>query len=105
MIDLFTLATTSLAGLALGFFFFGGLLWTVETGLSVKHTGFWFFGSWLVRMTVFIGVLYLVGAGRVERFMACTAGFLLARIIITRFFRTAVKPGGSKQETGDAPQS
>jgi len=102
MVDLFTLAAVLLVGLLLGGFFFGGLHWTVGRGLSSERPALWFLGSWLVRMTVVLGGFYLVSDGRWERFLACTAGFFIARVLTIRLTRPAVKPGISKPEAGDA---
>lgn len=109
MIDILTLVAVLLVGLSLGAFFFGGLLWTIERGLSTRHPAFWFLGSYLIRYAVVLGAFYLVSSGRWERLVVCVVGFFIARIILIRFTRLAARPSRSKQdckeEAGDATKS
>ena len=102
MIDIATMIAVLLAGLLLGTFFFGGLLWTVGRGLSAKHPAFWFLGSWVVRIAVILGAFYLVSAGRWERLLTCTSGFFIARVLLIRLSRVPAKPSSSKQGAGGA---
>jgi F1F0 ATPase subunit 2 len=102
MIDIVTMITVLFAGLLLGAFFFGGLLWTVKRGLSSKHPGFWFLGSWLVRIIVILGSFYLVSAGGWERMLVCASGFFIARFIVIRLTRSAEKKNSYTKETVDA---
>jgi F1F0 ATPase subunit 2 len=78
------------AGLALGTVFFGGLWWTVARGLGSRFAALWFFGSLLLRTGVALFGFYLVGRGSWERLLVCLAGFLIARLIVTRL--TALAP-------------
>jgi F1F0 ATPase subunit 2 len=78
------------AGLALGAVFFGGLWWTVARGLGSRFAALWFFGSLLLRTGVALFGFYLVGRGSWERLVVCLAGFLIARLIVTRL--TALAP-------------
>ena len=102
MFNVFIMIAVFIAGLLLGTFFFGGLLWTVERGLSSKHPSFWFLGSWLVRIAVVLGVFFLVSAGSWERLMVCFSGFFIARVIVIRYTRVGTKPGGSNEEVHNA---
>ena len=104
MINLVALLGSLLTGLFLGGFFFGGLFLTVERGFAVKRPALVFLGSWLARMTVVLGVLYLVAAGRWERLLVCVAGFLIARVVLIRFIRAAAWHSVSIKEARDAPQ-
>jgi F1F0 ATPase subunit 2 len=78
------------AGLALGTVFFGGLWWTVARGLGSRFAALWFFASLLLRTGVVLCGFYLVGRDSWERLVVCLAGFLIARLIITRL--TALAP-------------
>lgn len=102
MIDIVMMFTVFLAGLLLGGFFFGGLLWTVGRGLVAKHPAFWFLGSWAVRIAVVLGAFYVVSAGGWERMLVCAAGFSIARFVIIRITRASEKPSGSRREASDA---
>ncbi len=42
----------SVAGVALGTFFFGGLWWTIRKAIASEQPAIWFFGSLLLRMSV-----------------------------------------------------
>jgi F1F0 ATPase subunit 2 len=81
------------AGGALGAVFFGGLWWTVRKGVSSKRPALWFFGSLLVRMSVALAGLYLVGRGHWERLVLCLLGFMVARLAVMWLTR----PSGANQ--------
>ena len=102
MIDIVTMIAVLLAGLLLGCFFFGGLLWTVGRGLSAKYPALWFLGSFLIRIAVVLTAFYFLSNGRWEQLIVCAAGFFIARIIIIRFARIAVTTSCSRKEAGDA---
>ena len=104
MNETLTLVLAWVAGGFLGSIFFGGLWWTVRKGVSSQQPALWFFGSMLVRMSIALGGLYVVGRGHWERLVACLVGFLMARFIVT----SLTLPSGNKQtrsaqEAGRAP--
>jgi F1F0 ATPase subunit 2 len=83
------------AGVLLGAFFFGGLLWTVRKCLSARHPALWVLASLGLRTGVVLAGFHYVSAGHWERMLLCLLGFLIARLVLTRLTgRTA---------TGDAP--
>ena len=49
MSDILALALAFLAGALLGVFFFGGLWWTVQKGVTSETPALWFLGSLLLR--------------------------------------------------------
>ena len=75
------------AGALLGGFFFGGLWWTVQKGITSKRPGLWFFGSMLLRTGITLAGFYGVAADQWQRFLACLAGFIAARFIVVRLSR------------------
>ena len=78
------LSLAVMAGLALGLFYFGGLWLTVKKiPCSGKPVTF-LFGSFALRLMVTLYGLYLVMDGELLRLLACFAGFLLMRIVLTR---------------------
>ncbi len=87
MNNLFPLLAAALAGATLGAFFFGGLWWTVQKGLSSKHSALWFFGSTLLRTGVALGGFFFVSSGDWRKLLACLLGFFVARIAVTRLTR------------------
>lgn len=72
-----------LAGAALGTLFFGGLWWTVRKTVSSQRPAQWVLGSTLLRMGIALSGLYFVADGQVGRLLACLAGFLGARLVVT----------------------
>jgi F1F0 ATPase subunit 2 len=87
-----------LAGVLIGTIFFGGLWWTVRRGLSSQRPAAWFLGSLLLRTILVLGGFYLVSRGDWRRLLACLLGFLLARILVTRFTRGAIE---AKNQVGE----
>ena len=102
MTETLTLVLAWVAGGALGAMFFGGLWWTVQKTLSSTRPAFWFSGSLLLRMTLALAGFYFVAGGHWQRLLACLAGFVVARLIVTRLIRAAEKPTYLAQEAGDA---
>jgi F1F0 ATPase subunit 2 len=84
MNDILALALDLLAGLILGAFFFGGLLWTIRKGVSSDRPALWFFGSFLFRLTLILAGFYLIARShRWQRLVTCLVGFVMARLIVT----------------------
>jgi F1F0 ATPase subunit 2 len=81
------LAADLCAGVLLGAFFFGGLWWTIRSSPPSQWSGLFFAGSLLIRMAVAVTGFYLVSHGEWRKLVACLAGFLLARIAVTRLIR------------------
>ena len=81
------LAGSVLAGVLLGAFFFGGLWWTIRSRSPSQWSGLLFSASLLLRMAVALTGFYLVSHGEWRKLAACLAGFLLARIAVTRLIR------------------
>jgi F1F0 ATPase subunit 2 len=98
MNDAPALVAASLAGLLLGAIFFGGLWWTVRKGMMSARPALWFFGSLLLRASLVMVGFHFVGQGDWRRLAACLVGFVIARILITRF---PALPAMSKASTGE----
>jgi F1F0 ATPase subunit 2 len=71
-------------GVILGIMFFGGLWWTVARGIGSRYAALWFLLSLLLRTSAAMLGFYLVGRGSWEKLAACLAGFVLARLVVTR---------------------
>ncbi|WP_442510422.1 ATP synthase subunit I [Novipirellula sp. SH528] len=78
-------------GLTLGAIFFGGLWWTIRNGLTSAHPASWFLVSHVSRMTVTLVGFYFVADGQWQRVLLCLAGFLFARIVVTRLTAPVAK--------------
>ena len=85
-----TMALACVAGLLLGAVFFGGLWWTVRKGVSSSRPAALFFGSLLLRMSLVLAGLYLVGHEHPERLMVCLLGIVVARFVVMRLTRPSV---------------
>ena len=73
-----------MAGAVLGAFFFGGLWWTIRKGILSDRPALWFFGSFLLRMTVVMAGFYLIACdNRWQRIVICLVGFIMSRLIVT----------------------
>ena len=78
------------AGLFLGGLYFAGLWWTVRRCLSTPYPALWLLGSGILRMALALSGFYLVGGGDWQKLVACLAGFLVARRMMTRWFGLAM---------------
>lgn len=103
MNDALNLAAALIAGMALGAFFFGGLWWTVNKGVSSDRPALWFVGSMLLRTGVVLPGLYFVSGGNWQRLLAALLGFVLARLIVVQLTRAAARPNPVAQDASHAP--
>jgi F1F0 ATPase subunit 2 len=79
MNDAMTLFWASVAGIALGWIFYGGLWWTIQQSLSSRQPALWIFASLLVRMGFVLAGFYFVAGNHWERLLMCFMGFIVAR--------------------------
>jgi F1F0 ATPase subunit 2 len=98
-----SLAAALIAGIVLGAFFFGGLWWTVNKGLSSKRTALWFFGSMLVRMFIVVLGFYFILGDDWKRLLAGLLGFVIARMVVMRLTRETEQTRKTAQEAAHAP--
>jgi len=71
------------AGLLLGFFYFGSLWLTVQSLVKVKRPALLSIVSFFVRTGITLGGFFIVMSGHWERSLACMFGFLVMRRILT----------------------
>jgi len=91
-------------GLVLGAIFFWGLWWTVRRGVASPRPAMWFLGSLLLRTSIVLAGLYVVGRGHWERLLLCLLGIVIARLVVTQLTRppeTALH--GTPREARNAP--
>jgi F1F0 ATPase subunit 2 len=104
MHEALTLTSAWVAGAVLGAIFFGGLWWTVRKCASSRRPALWFVGSLLLRMGIAVGGFYLVFAGDWKRLIACLAGFVMARLMVTWLTRPSpARETRAAQGAGHAP--
>jgi F1F0 ATPase subunit 2 len=105
MSDLPALALALATGVLLGTFFFGGLWWTVQKGVTSDRPALWFLGSSLIRTAMILAGFYFVSQGHWSRLAMCLLGFVIARLIVVR--RLTQRPAEAQtqleEETSIAP--
>lgn len=92
----------ALAGVALGALFFLGLWATVTRVGRAKAAGGWLVASFLLRLALLAGGLYLVSRGGQWPLIGALVGIFVARPLVTRL---VVKPGAGATDASavDAP--
>lgn len=96
------LVLAAIAGGLLGAIFFGGLWWTVRKSLGSAQPALWLFASLLVRSGVVLAGFYVVAGVDWQRWLACLAGFLVARLIVTYMTRSREVQANQSGPKGDA---
>ncbi len=79
-------------GIGLGILFFGGLWLTVQRIPTASCPGLLALGSFWGRSAVCITGFYLVMDGDWARLLACFLGFLAARLVAVRHWRSPRAP-------------
>jgi F1F0 ATPase subunit 2 len=82
--DAIRLAAVFSAGTGLGAVFFGGLWFTVRWALFAQFSALWIAGSLFARIGLVMAGFYFVAGGQWQRWLACLAGFIAARLLIGR---------------------
>jgi len=90
-------------GALLGAFFFAGLWWTVRRGVSSGRAATWFLGSMALRTCIVLLGFHLVLGSDWKRMVAGLAGFVAARVVVTRSVRVAHRAGPLAPEADHAP--
>ncbi|MDF1589234.1 MAG: ATP synthase subunit I [Gammaproteobacteria bacterium] len=79
------LVLSLLAGSVLGLMFFGGLWWTIRKAIAADNPALWFFASALLRLSIALTGFYFIMDGDWHRLLAALFGFVIVRMILTRF--------------------
>ncbi len=87
MTDSLFIALAMVAGGMAGVLFFGGLWLTVRRLPTARHPALWMVGGTLLRFAVALATFFFIGRGHLDRLLACLAGFIIARLLVTRFTR------------------
>ena len=105
MSDILAVALALSAGAMLGAFFFGGLWWTVQKGVTSERPALWVLGSLVLRTGVTLAGFYLVSQGHWSSLVACILGFLIARVLVVRWLTPtpAKEQMQMEKETSNAP--
>lgn len=86
-----------IAGMALGIFFFGGLWFTVKKAVAAKIPAIWFFGSFILRVSIVMLGFYYISPGGWQPLFVSVLGFILARFVVTHLTKSIDK----KQTKGE----
>lgn len=89
-------------GAALGAFFFAGLWWTVRMSTMAKNVALLFLGSMLIRSAIVVLGFYFILGDNWQRLLAGLLGFVIARIIVTRFIRISTQSQQHSREDDHA---
>ena len=80
-----TMVIVFAVGIVLGVLFFLGLWYTVQKVTRSKTPAWWILGSFVFRIGIVILGFYYIGADNWQRLLACLAGFIVARFIVTYY--------------------
>ena len=102
MDEILVMIAAMFVGVLLGAFFFGGLWWTVDRGLSsCTQPAMLFAGSMIVRTaTAVMGFYWVVTRRGWPEVLACLAGFVVGRLFVTRATRVPTLAGAPTLEGG-----
>jgi F1F0 ATPase subunit 2 len=78
-------------GFALGTFFFVGLWWTVRRGVISAQPAFLFLCSMVLRTLVVMAGFYFLSGEDWRNILGSLAGFVLARLFVTRNARFSMQ--------------
>ena len=98
MNEIILIGLALLAGIGLGFIFFGGLWWTVKIATNSKNPALWFLGSLAFRLTLVLAGFYIIGVGDLIRLVSCFTGFFIARFLVIHLTK-AYDLRNQKEET------
>jgi len=90
-----------LVGLALGFFYYGGLWLTLRRLQQFKYPGVWLGLSLLLRTLAVLLILYWLFAHSWQQLLLTVAGMLISRTLLVQ--RIKPDPGHTHKATGEAP--
>ena len=86
-------------GFGIGALYFIGLWWTVRRLKTSRRPTLMTLASFVLRAGLVLVVFYLAARGHWEGFLGCLAGFVLARLAVTRRLRP--RAGGEGPRTAD----
>jgi F1F0 ATPase subunit 2 len=88
IIDTLNMIVALIAGLAIGVFFFGGLWITVRKAVNAKTPALWFFGSFILRVSISMVGFYFIALDNWQHLLVALLGFVIARFIVTYFTKS-----------------
>jgi F1F0 ATPase subunit 2 len=81
-------------GVALGFFYFGGLWWTLRSLPGKARPKQWLTGSYVLRVLTILPGFWVVLREDLVAFFLTFMAFMCVRFVLTRHLSLRVKGGG-----------
>ena len=82
-------------GLALGFFYYGGLWLILRRLTQLSHPGAWLALSLLLRTFTVVFVLYLLFANSWQQLLIAVLGMLVSRSLLVRRIKPRPRPASN----------
>jgi len=79
-----------IGGIVIGILFFGGLWFTVKKAVPSKIPALWFFGSFILRVTITLLGFYFIAANNLQHLLICTFGFVVARVVVSQITKPSI---------------
>jgi F1F0 ATPase subunit 2 len=89
-----TLILALAAGMVIGLFYFGGLLWTLERLPQSKNPSLLMLGSFMFRTGTATVCFYIIMGNRWERVAVSLLGFVVVRMVLVRRLKPAKNSSG-----------
>jgi F1F0 ATPase subunit 2 len=89
-----TLVLALAAGMVIGLFYFGGLLWTLERLPQSKNPSLLMLSSFLFRTGAATVCFYIIMGNRWERVVVSLLGFVVVRMVLVRRLKPERKATG-----------
>jgi F1F0 ATPase subunit 2 len=91
-----TLLLEFMAGIVLGVIYFGGLWLTVRNLGKTRNPAFIVMSSFVIRTLLIVAALYAITSARWDHLVAAVAGFIVSRVILTRYLAVPNPRTGEK---------
>jgi F1F0 ATPase subunit 2 len=97
MNDIIYMTLVFIAGFGLGTFFFGVLWFTVKKAVTAKVPAIWFFGSFILRVSIVMLGFYGISPGGWQPLSISVVGFIVARFVVVYFTKSIDKKQTKKE--------
>ena len=91
MNDVLISVLSLLEGMSLGVIFYLGLWFTIKYAINSEMAALWFTFSYVLRIGSVVAGFYFMSVGNLQRLVLCLVGFIIARIIITKYTKLMIK--------------
>lgn len=102
MSDIIYMILVFIVGIALGIFFFGGLWFTVKKAVTAKIPAIWFFGSFILRVSIVMLGFYYISPGGLQPLIVSLIGFIVARFVVSYLTKSIDKKQTKREVYNEA---